>query len=252
MFEETMAGGESFFYKAGKTGCLLVHGFTGTPSSLQPMGEFLSENGITTLGVRLKGHGTKVEDMHSCTYSDWVASAEQGLWDLKKHCDCVFISGLSMGGSISLYLTSRYKDVCGVIPICAPVFLTDPQMLAVPLLKKFVKTIPAIGGNLKDPDAVEITYDQTSVPAIHQLMKLLPKVKKALPSIKQPALIFASPEDAVVSPENAPYILHNIGSVNKELVWLYNSYHVATLDYDKDFVFSRTLQFINDIKDGCF
>ena len=240
-----MPGGEPFFYKAGDVGCLLIHGFTGTPSSLQPMGKHLSQKGITTLGVRLKGHGTKVEDMHNCYYLDWISSAEQGLWELKKYCKKVYVSGLSMGGAIALYLTALYGNyISGVVPVCAPVFMRDCKMIFVPVLKHVVKTVPAIGGNLKDSQAVEITYDKTSVPAIHQLLILLSQVKRELPSIRQPSLIFASPEDAVVSPDNAPYIYNNISSRDKELVWLDNSYHVATLDYDKELIFNKTAEFI--------
>jgi carboxylesterase len=246
MNEKLMPGGEPFFYKAGKVGCLLVHGFTGTPSSLQPMGEYLAGKGITTLGVRLKGHGTSVEDMHKCSYQDWIDSARQGLIDIKEHCDKVFISGLSMGGALTLYLSSLYpEEIKGLIPICAPVFMKDPKMALVPVLKYIIKTVPAIGGNLKDPAATEITYDKTSVPAAHQLVLLLKKVKSRLPDIKQPALIFQSREDAVVPPVNAPYILENIGSPQKELIWLENSYHVATLDFEKEMIFEKTVEFIN-------
>ncbi len=247
MHEKLMVGGEPFFYKAGKVGCLLVHGFTGTPSSLQPMGEFLANNGLTVLGIRLAGHGTKVEDMHNCTYKDWITSAEKGLQELKKHCQYIYVAGLSLGGSISLHLAYHYPDtVKGVIPICAPVFMNDLKMKLVPILKYFVKTVPAIGGNLKDPEAEEITYDKTSVPATHQLIKFLRVVKNELPYINQPVLIFASQEDAVVSPQNALYILNNIGSPSKELVWLEDSYHVATLDYDKTLIFEKVLKFINE------
>ncbi len=247
MAEKFMVGGAPFFYEAGEVGCLLVHGFTGTPSSLRPMGEFLADNNITVLGVRLSGHGTNVEDMHNCSYKDWISSAEEGLQELKKYCQYIYIAGLSMGGSLSLHLAYHYPEaIKGVIPICAPVFMNDPKMKLVPFLKYFVKTVPAIGGNLKDPEAEEITYDKTSVPAIHQLIQLLDIVKKELPSIYQPALIFASLEDAVVSPQNASYIYNNIGSSLKELVWLENSYHVATLDYDKELIFKKTLKFINE------
>ena len=242
---ETIPGGEPFFYKRGEVGCLLIHGFTGTPSSMQPMGEYLADNNITTLGVRLKGHGTSIEDLHKCNYKDWIASAEQGLWDLKKYCQHIFVGGLSMGGALSLHLAHLYPvEIKGVATICAPVLITDKKMLLTPFLKHLIKTIPSIGGNLKDPEAEEITYDKTSVPAVHELIKLLKMVKSELPSIKQSALIFASREDAVVSPRNAPYILNHLGSENKNLIWLDNSYHVATLDYDKELIFQKTLEFI--------
>ncbi len=74
-----MDGAEPFFFPAGKTGCLLIHGITASPQQFRAMGEHLASRGITTLGVRLKGHGTMIDDLHSCTYQDWVDSAEEGL-----------------------------------------------------------------------------------------------------------------------------------------------------------------------------
>ncbi|HID86186.1 MAG TPA: carboxylesterase, partial [Anaerolineae bacterium] len=31
-----------FFFEGGPTGCLLVHGFSGSPPEMRPMGEFLA------------------------------------------------------------------------------------------------------------------------------------------------------------------------------------------------------------------
>jgi carboxylesterase len=49
-----------------------------------------------------------------------------------------------------------------------------------------------------------------------------------------------------VPPPNAPFILDNIGATDKRLVWLDNSYHVATLDNDKELIASETLKFIQN------
>jgi carboxylesterase len=55
-----------------------------------------------------------------------------------------------------------------------------------------------------------------------------------LPSIHCPILGFKSAEDHVVPPENTDYIIENIGSDKKEKVVLQNSYHVASMDHDKE------------------
>ena len=52
--------------------------------------------------------------------------------------------------------------------------------------------------------------------------------------------------DHVLSPENGPHLLEKLGSEDKELVWLENSYHVATLDNDADLIAERTTRFIRD------
>jgi len=68
-----------FFFEGNTTGCLLVHGFSGSPPEMRPMGVYLAEKGLTVIGVRLAGHGTTPEDMARTGWRDWVASAEEGL-----------------------------------------------------------------------------------------------------------------------------------------------------------------------------
>jgi carboxylesterase len=41
--------------------------------------------------------------------------------------------------------------------------------------------------------------------------------------------------------------MQRVGSRQKELIQLSNSYHVATLDYDAPFIFERTLQFLRQV-----
>ncbi len=246
MSETIMPGGEPYFYEAGEVGCVLVHGFTGTPSCFRPVAEYLADKGISAMAVRLKGHGTTVEEMAKCNYQDWVDSAEDGLQALQKYCKKVFMVGLSMGGTISLHVAcNRSEEVQGVVTICSPVIFKDPRMHVAPFMKHIVKKVPSIAGNMKDPNAVEIAYEQTPVPAIEQLLKLAAIVKDELPSIRQPSMIFASGEDAVVNPDNGRVIFENIGSTDKKLIWLSNSYHVATLDYDKEMISAKIVDFVN-------
>jgi carboxylesterase len=52
-----LAGAEPFSFPGGDVGCLLVHGFTGNPSSMRPMGEYLSGQGFTVVGPRHESGG---------------------------------------------------------------------------------------------------------------------------------------------------------------------------------------------------
>jgi len=55
-FPQTFPGAEPFFLSGSRCGCLLVHGFTGTPKEMRWMGENLHSQGYTVLGIRLSGH----------------------------------------------------------------------------------------------------------------------------------------------------------------------------------------------------
>jgi len=67
----TIPGAETFFFPGGKVGCLLTHGFTASPQEMHELGTRLASQGHTILGVRLFGHGTRLEDMARSRWPDW-------------------------------------------------------------------------------------------------------------------------------------------------------------------------------------
>ncbi len=76
---------EPFFIPGGKIGCLLIHGFTGTPKEMRNLADSLTLEKYTILGIRLAGHATDLEDMRHSTWRDWLASVEDGI-NLLKGC----------------------------------------------------------------------------------------------------------------------------------------------------------------------
>lgn len=110
---------EPFFFPGNSTGCLLVHGFTGTPKEMRWLGEFLAEQGYSVLAVRLAGHATRPEDMIRSHYQDWLASIEDGWNLLSGVSQQIFLIGLSMGGVLSL-LSSTRLPAAGVVAMSTP------------------------------------------------------------------------------------------------------------------------------------
>ncbi|RJP31518.1 MAG: alpha/beta fold hydrolase [Actinobacteria bacterium] len=245
MVEEVWEDAQPFSFEGGKTGVLVVHGFTGCTQSMLPLAEGLAAAGLTVIGPRLPGHGTSVKDMSARKWDEWTGEAEKGLADLLDRCDKVFITGLSMGGTITCYLGERYADkLAGIMPINAAVSKLNPLLPLTPVAKYVLKTIPGVGSDIKDPDIKESCYDKVPVPAAAELYALMKTTKRDLPKVTEPILVFTSRDDHVVSPSNGPYIMDNVSSTDKELVWLENSYHVATLDFDKDEIIKRCVEFI--------
>ncbi|MDY6793989.1 MAG: alpha/beta fold hydrolase [Actinomycetota bacterium] len=243
---EVWPDAQPFSFEGGRTGVLVVHGFTGCTQSMYALGEGLAEAGFTVAAPRLPGHGTTVKDMSTKTWREWTDEAEKDLQDLLGRCDKVFITGLSMGGTITLYLGEKYNDrVAGLMPINAAVAKLNPLLPLTPVAKYVLKTIPGVGCDIKDPNSKESCYDKVSVHAAAELYELMKTTRNGLPDITVPILVFTSREDHVVPPKNGPYIVDRVGSRDKELVWLENSYHVATLDYDKDEIVRRCVEFIN-------
>ena len=247
---EIIKGGESFFLKRGKTGCLLIHGFTGSPYEMREMGEYLSQRDITALGVRLAGHATTPEDMFRTRWIDWYLSVEKGLEELKRVCEVTFAAGLSMGGLLTLHLATHQK-LAGIIPLAGAIRLKDWRLVFLPLaklwpIKSIYKFDREIGKDIKDKEAAEkmVCYSKTPVPCVGSLLELIEHTRADLREIRVPALIIQSKYDHTVPPDNAKFIYEQISSKEKELVELENSYHVITVDYDKEIVFKKTYEFI--------
>lgn len=72
------------------------------------------------------------------------------------------------------------------------------------------------------------------------------KTPEILPTIHHSLLCFKSAVDHVVPPENTEYIFDHVASVEKEMVTLHNSYHVASLDNDRDQIILHTHRYIQE------
>nr|AEN92268.1 EstGtA2 [Geobacillus thermodenitrificans] len=237
-----LPGAEPFYAENGPVGVLLSHGFTGTPYSMRPLAEAYAQAGYTVCLPRLKGHGTHYEDMERTTFHDWIASVEEGYEWLKQRCQTIFVTGLSMGGTLTLYLAEQHPEICGIVPINAAV---DIPAIAAGMTGggEVPRYLDSIGSDLKNPDVKELSYEKTPTASLLQLAQLMERVKEELGRITCPALIFVSDEDHVVPPGNADIIFQGVQSSEKEIVRLHNSYHVATLDYDQQTIIERSLQF---------
>lgn len=235
-----------FFFEGGPIGCLLIHGFSGSPPEMRPMGEFLAGKGLTVLGVRLAGHGTTPEDMARTTWHDWVASAEEGLRELKGRCEQVFVAGLSMGGLITLHLAAHHP-LAGIIPMSAPAYIADRRFRFMPLAQHFLRWVtPNIESDLTDPEAEERIFSYKVLPArcIVSLGELLRLVRGELPQVKVPALIMQGEKDHHIPADSARLIYNELGSAEKEIVWWPNSGHCITVDSEREAVWARAYEFI--------
>ncbi len=243
-----MAGAEPFLFKGNSSGCLLLHGLTGTPAEMREMGEYLAGRGLTVLGVRLAGHGTTLEDMEQTTWQDWYASAQEGLLKLSKECDEVFIAGLSLGGGLALYLAGRYR-LAGLVAMAVPVNLNEDWRLKYIRYLKHVTRFSSKGpDDFHDPTAVRrhIGYDRVPSRCTESLLQFLTHLDDDLPKVQVPTLLMHSKHDTMAPPNNMPYIHRRISSTDKEMVWLDNSGHVITEDCDKLIVFERTYRFVRE------
>jgi carboxylesterase len=242
-----LEGAEEFRLGDGRVGALLIHGFTGSPQGLRELGEYLSERGIAVIAPRLPGHGTTWQDLNSRKAQEWADAVELGFHEIAAEREEVFLVALSFGAALAFDLAARYpSEVTGIVTMAGLVFTKDPRRFASPVIKRLVRSIPGVGNDIADPEGKEIAYDRLPTAAAHEMLRFIRRAKMGLPSISQPLLVIHSRNDHTVHPANAQHIYDTVASTDKELVWLDRSYHVVTLDYEKEDVFERTYRFIKE------
>lgn len=244
---QIMKGAEPWGAEGDETGVLFVHGFTGTPQSLRYWAEGVAAEGRTVLLPRLPGHGTTVQDLQNTKAAEWVAEAEMSLQGLLERCERVFICALSFGGSIALDLAARYREqIAGLVLVNPSVYSKDPRAKLKPILGRLPLVVNAVGNDVADPNAQELAYRKTPTKAAAQVLTFMDVVRARLGSVVSPLLVFTSRQDHIVDPGNGPYVVDHVASKDKELIWLERSYHVATIDHDKDLIVERTNTFIKE------
>ncbi|MCX6096996.1 MAG: alpha/beta fold hydrolase [Caldiserica bacterium] len=234
------------FSATGTTGvgCLVMQGFTGTVGSIRYYAEALAAKGLSVEAPRLTGHGTRWQDVNKVRYTDWIHDADQAYQLLARRCDKVFVTGLSMGGTLILYLAEHHPEIAGVITVNAPVFMTDRRAPFLPIIKYLIASTPAIASDIMEPGIIEPAYDRTPTAGAHEMVKLLGVTRRDLGLIAQPLLVMRSTHDHVVPHECGQFIMDHTVSSDKQMIVFERSAHVVTMDYDKDGVVDSAWKFI--------
>lgn len=239
-------GAEAFYLKGNEIGILLCHGFNGTPQSVHELGEIFHKFGFTVLALRLNGHGTNIHDMEQTKFPDWITNIEESYMELKKSCRDIFVVGQSMGGALSLQLAAKFPELKGVITINAALHVPCYEQYRNGNGPRFIEEGTP---DIKDTQAFEITYNEVPTTAIAELLTLLDHTIKKLDQITCPLLVLTSSQDHVVPPTDSQLIMDRVASANKKQIMLENSYHVASLDFDKQHIADYTGDFINSLVD---
>jgi carboxylesterase len=156
-----------------------------------------------------------------------------------------------MGGTLSCRLAERHPEIAGLVLI-NPAVEPMPEELRSALQEMLdggTEVAPGIGSDIARPDTDELAYDGMPVGPVLSMFGGVAAVAAALGDIRCPVLLLSSREDHVVPPTSGDLLEASVGGPC-ERVWLERSYHVATLDYDRDEVEDRTATFVTSVLAG--
>jgi carboxylesterase len=238
-------GWEPFAHQCDSpVGVLVVHGFTSTPASVLPLARAFADAGFNVECPCLSGHGTTWHDLARVSAETWLMDLQEPLLSLKGRCRIVFVVGLSLGGTLALRLAQMDPGIRGVAVINHALFFRSRLVPFAKLLKGLIPSTRAIASDIRAPGVKEIAYGRTPTAGVAEVHRLAGWVLKDLAHLRTPLLIFKSRVDHVLPATNATHTYQEVASTDKELVWLDNSYHVATLDNDKDLIAAWCLKFM--------
>ncbi len=228
-----------------RIGVLISHGFTGSPYSMRPWGEYLGELGYAVEVPRLPGHGTTWQEMNRTEWSDWYGELERTLDLLSEQNDAVVVAGLSMGGSLVLRLAAdRPEQVAGVVLVNAGINMERKELMLLPILKRILPSLPGVANDIKKPGVTEGGYSRTPLKALDSMLRNWAVLRADLHQVTAPILNFRSTDDHVVDASSSQIIAAKVSSTDYELRTLTDSFHVATLDNDADRIFAESAAFI--------
>ncbi|MDR1834020.1 MAG: alpha/beta fold hydrolase, partial [Propionibacteriaceae bacterium] len=201
--------------------------------------------GFRVAAPLLPGHGTTGQELNRVGWQDWYDTLEREYRALQRQCRAVFMCGLSLGGSLTLRMAEHHPEIAGIV-VVNPAVVPTPAMWFAPLLSIFTPCLKsAVGSDIAMPDVDEHTYDVTPLHGVCELNKLFADVRARLDLVSCPVLLFRSAVDHVVPKVSSETMLRQISSENVTERVLARSYHVATMDYDKEEIFTGSIDFFN-------
>jgi carboxylesterase len=208
----------------------------------------LADAGLTVKLPLLPGHGTDVVDMVPTSWADWSAAAESAYIELVARCDSVVVVGLSMGGTLSVWLAERHPEIAALVLVNPIIEPPDAGTMAFidSLIEGGDELAPGVGSDIALEGVVESAYPELPLRAAKSLFAAAAEISAALSSVTCPILLFSSTEDHVVAPISGDRLVQGVNGPVERVV-LERSFHVATLDYDKDEIERRTVQFVTGL-----
>jgi len=244
---------------SSSSGCLVIHGLTGTPATIASIADPLRKSGFLVKTPLLAGHGGSVDGLAVSRWQDWYKTIHTAYTELQKEVDKVFLAGISLGALLGLKLAIDVGDkISGLSLIGTPLKLTTFNRIAIPMvryspLRYIIKSIPKdYDKSILDPISREkyrkLTLSTFPSESIFQLYDFIHEIDSKIERIKNPLLIIHGEHDQTAPTSNVDLLEKRTSSTIIERLLLKNSAHVVTMDFEKEVAADATLKFFKKLE----
>ena len=259
-----MAGpADPFVLGEGPDACLLLHGLTGSPAEMRPVGEALAAAGFRAFGPLLPGHGTTPEDLDTTTRADLIQAAETALLSLEG-ARRIFLCGLSVGGLLAIHLAARPWVREGLPDFSALALLAPAiefagstwffvnvvgRLPALPvILSKGARDIAGGGSPAGDgPVRADGSYEAIPMRWGAELRALSEEAQKLARRVRAPTLVLHGALDRTSAPSGSRKLARLLASTQVDLRFLAHSGHVLPLDRESAEVSRSIVSFFQGV-----
>ena len=235
---------------------LLIHGFTGSPWDLRPLGVALHDRGFHVKAIRLPGHGLSADGFAGTGHRDWEQATEDALL-LASENGPAFLAGLSMGALLSLRLAARFPERVGALALMAPALrFRDPKMA---LVRRLNRVLPLLRPHVeKNRTDIEDPYALAEAPVLprvatkrlEDLMIVQDQAIASVPQVRAPTLVAVARHDHVVDFAVGAELVQGLRRAHEvRQVVLERGFHIMTRDTDRERLCLEVGRFFEQVRD---
>ncbi|QWE31461.1 alpha/beta hydrolase [Polynucleobacter sp. Adler-ghost] len=232
------------------------------------------ELGSIPKAIKKLGHTSCIPRIHGYsaqsgfdTFDIWLSELDTVVNLLLENHDQVCLVGLSMGATLAIAYEADYQKGLPVVAL-SPVFAFDGWSVPwyYPLLYVVFKlgitnwhykesqpyglrnpeVRRRVAKQILEQETTEVGSASLSAKHLYQSLCLIEFAKKILQDFRSDLKIICSIDDDVVAPTTIDWISKSISSSTCKIIWLGGSYHIITLDNEREIVVNESVEFIQE------
>ena len=242
----------------------MLHGLCASPLELTRLAKDLHSEGFSVFAPNIPNYsfGSPCGD-----WSQWVAHVQEVLWGLQKKYKTVSVVGLSMGSTLAMVLAQR-EQITGLVLLSTALAYDGWAIPWYSFLLHFSKWVPfasryryaeAEPFGVKNPEMramikralakdhiSEVGADALAFSYVSQGKLLIKEARAQVQLVDCPVLFIHSADDETVHMRNAEWAYDNVASKDKDFIYLGDSYHMITVDNERETVNQESIRFLKN------